>query len=280
MDIYRTPIGRLAFWISLVLVAVVCVAIASSADAQSGPAITVTPQSGVRPLTVTVTGTPCVDAGETPPPVRLVWQVEGNPSTEQVRIFLSEAGASWTTTLVLGVPNLGVNVVSATCVGPTDQALVTYPDQKVEVLPVPPSLTASPTSITVGETVTATANRCPDPELPRLGGGYFVRFTIEYLPPPSGTHPIYSQSTVVWTSESGDASVVRRALAELPEEFRTPILLCDLDEMPYREIAATLEIPLGTVRSRIARGRALLRRRLSTYAQELGYSLEEPGAAA
>ena len=70
------------------------------------------------------------------------------------------------------------------------------------------------------------------------------------------------------------------ALAELPEEFRTPILLCDLDEMPYREIAATLEIPLGTVRSRIARGRALLRRRLSTYAQELGYSLEEPGAAA
>ena len=52
--------------------------------------------------------------------------------------------------------------------------------------------------------------------------------------------------------------------------------------MPYREIASTLEIPLGTVRSRIARGRALLRRRLCAYAEELGYSieLEEEGGAA
>ena len=70
------------------------------------------------------------------------------------------------------------------------------------------------------------------------------------------------------------------ALGELPDDFRVPILLCDLDEMPYREIASHLQIPLGTVRSRIARGRALLRRRLSAYAQDLGYSLEDGGAAA
>ena len=45
--------------------------------------------------------------------------------------------------------------------------------------------------------------------------------------------------------------------------------------MPYREIARTLEIPLGTVRSRIARGRALLRHRLATYAEELGYRADD-----
>lgn len=72
---------------------------------------------------------------------------------------------------------------------------------------------------------------------------------------------------------------INEALAELPEEFRTPILLCDLEEMPYRTIADELEIPLGTVRSRIARGRAMLRRRLASYAAELGYHGEPDESA-
>lgn len=70
------------------------------------------------------------------------------------------------------------------------------------------------------------------------------------------------------------ADEVNAALGEIPEEFRIPILLCDLDEMPYREIARTLRIPLGTVRSRIARGRALLRQSLAAYAQANGFSPE------
>jgi len=74
------------------------------------------------------------------------------------------------------------------------------------------------------------------------------------------------------------ADEVNAALSELPVEFLEPILLCDLDEMPYREIARTLEIPLGTVRSRIARGRALLRQRLARYAAELGYRWEDIAA--
>jgi len=74
------------------------------------------------------------------------------------------------------------------------------------------------------------------------------------------------------------AEEVNAALGEIPEEFRIPILLCDLDEMPYREIARRLRIPLGTVRSRIARGRALLRQSLADYARANGYQAAEDAA--
>jgi RNA polymerase sigma-70 factor (ECF subfamily) len=53
------------------------------------------------------------------------------------------------------------------------------------------------------------------------------------------------------------------ALAELPEDFRAAVVLRDLCDLDYAEIADVLEIPPGTVRSRIARGRALLARHLA-----------------
>ena len=52
---------------------------------------------------------------------------------------------------------------------------------------------------------------------------------------------------------------IRRALDELPVEFRTAVVLCDVAGLPYQEIATSLGVPVGTVRSRIHRGRALLR---------------------
>ena len=55
---------------------------------------------------------------------------------------------------------------------------------------------------------------------------------------------------------------IDRALATLPEEFRAAVVLRDLCELDYAEIAAVLDIPAGTVRSRIARGRAALARAL------------------
>ena len=55
---------------------------------------------------------------------------------------------------------------------------------------------------------------------------------------------------------------VRRALEQVPEAFRTAVLLRDLQELSYDEIASVLDIPIGTVMSRIHRGRALLRRHL------------------
>jgi RNA polymerase sigma-70 factor (ECF subfamily) len=52
---------------------------------------------------------------------------------------------------------------------------------------------------------------------------------------------------------------IERALASLPPDFRAAVVLCDLEQLSYEEIAATLGVKLGTVRSRIHRGRALLR---------------------
>ena len=52
---------------------------------------------------------------------------------------------------------------------------------------------------------------------------------------------------------------VESALAALPPDFRAAVVLCDIEQLSYEEIAATLNVKLGTVRSRISRGRAMLR---------------------
>ncbi|MGH3241967.1 MAG: RNA polymerase sigma factor SigE [Spirillospora sp.] len=52
---------------------------------------------------------------------------------------------------------------------------------------------------------------------------------------------------------------IERALDDLPPEYRAAVVLCDIEGLSYEEIAATLNIKLGTVRSRIHRGRAQLR---------------------
>src|SRR5579863_1044658 len=53
--------------------------------------------------------------------------------------------------------------------------------------------------------------------------------------------------------------LIERALATLPSEYREALLLVDLHELNYHEIAEVLEIPLGTVKSRVSRGRMLMR---------------------
>ncbi len=60
------------------------------------------------------------------------------------------------------------------------------------------------------------------------------------------------------------------ALAALPDEFREAVILSDMHELSYKEIAESLGIPLGTVRSRIFRGRRLLRESLAEYARANG----------
>jgi RNA polymerase sigma-70 factor (ECF subfamily) len=54
------------------------------------------------------------------------------------------------------------------------------------------------------------------------------------------------------------------ALRGIPEAYQDIILLCDVEELTYKEIAAALTIPIGTVMSRLHRGRAMLRQRLSS----------------
>ncbi len=57
--------------------------------------------------------------------------------------------------------------------------------------------------------------------------------------------------------------VLTKALRDLPEVFREAVVLCDIEGLSYEEIAAALEINIGTVKSRIARGREELRRKLA-----------------
>lgn len=63
---------------------------------------------------------------------------------------------------------------------------------------------------------------------------------------------------------------LERALAALPEAYRVVVILSDLEELTYAEIATALEIPVGTVRSRLARGRCALQKRLWESAQAYG----------
>jgi RNA polymerase sigma-70 factor, ECF subfamily len=66
------------------------------------------------------------------------------------------------------------------------------------------------------------------------------------------------QESLVWGGET-----VERALGTVPEIFREAVLLRDVEELSYAEIAAALQVPQGTVMSRIHRGRALLRSALA-----------------
>jgi RNA polymerase sigma-70 factor (ECF subfamily) len=60
------------------------------------------------------------------------------------------------------------------------------------------------------------------------------------------------------------------AISDLPEQFRIIVILCDVEGMEYKEIAETLDIPIGTVRSRLARGRNILQKQLWHHAREAG----------
>jgi RNA polymerase sigma-70 factor (ECF subfamily) len=67
--------------------------------------------------------------------------------------------------------------------------------------------------------------------------------------------------------------VVEEALTHVSEPYRTAIILRDLEEMSYEEIADVLQVSLGTVKSRITRGRDALRKRLAVYVREVGPEL-------
>lgn len=62
------------------------------------------------------------------------------------------------------------------------------------------------------------------------------------------------------------------ALSRLPEDFRTVVMLCDVEGYTYEEIANMLDVPIGTIRSRLHRGRNLLKTELIEYAKQRGYT--------
>ncbi|MDP9452303.1 MAG: sigma-70 family RNA polymerase sigma factor [Actinomycetota bacterium] len=81
---------------------------------------------------------------------------------------------------------------------------------------------------------------------------------------PDDTHPLMATAEDVETTLAATTlpEEIQRALAALPEDFRVAVVLCDVVGLPYDEIASALGVPVGTVRSRIHRGRRSLRERL------------------
>lgn len=97
----------------------------------------------------------------------------------------------------------------------------------------------------------------------------------------------YQEVETYYNSEDVDASItpdlrvdavqdmigdeVSNALNSLAVDFRTVIILCDLEGFTYEEMAKILDIPIGTVRSRLHRARNLLKEKLKSYADSMGY---------
>jgi RNA polymerase sigma-70 factor, ECF subfamily len=85
------------------------------------------------------------------------------------------------------------------------------------------------------------------------------------------------QPFLLWWSNPEQAFLRRllredleRAVEGLPEDFRVVVTLCDVQGFSYREIAQTLQLPIGTVKSRLSRGRSLLQQALWEQAQDAG----------
>lgn len=68
---------------------------------------------------------------------------------------------------------------------------------------------------------------------------------------------------------------VSEAISALPEKFKSVIVLRDVQELPYEEIAEALRVPIGTVRSRLHRARVLLFAKLKDYARSRGFAVGE-----
>jgi len=86
-----------------------------------------------------------------------------------------------------------------------------------------------------------------------------------------GQHPFvgeYEDEEDLYFKMFGDE--VKEALSEIPEDFRMVVLLADLQDFAYKEIAEIMDCPIGTVMSRLYRGRRMLREELDGYAEDEG----------
>ncbi len=70
---------------------------------------------------------------------------------------------------------------------------------------------------------------------------------------------------------------ILQAIQDLPEEYRSAVVMSDLEGLPYAEIAEAMEVPVGTVKSRLFRGRRQLQKVLYDYAVEMGYVAARTG---
>jgi RNA polymerase sigma-70 factor (ECF subfamily) len=85
------------------------------------------------------------------------------------------------------------------------------------------------------------------------------------------SEPAYFADLHAETVQEMMGDEITAAIQSLPVDFRMIIILCDLEEFSYEEMAKILHIPIGTVRSRLHRARAVLKEKLVEYAKKKGY---------
>ncbi len=84
-----------------------------------------------------------------------------------------------------------------------------------------------------------------------------------------------SRSAELEAIDKMPSEVIKRALQELPEDFRMVVYYAVVDGLPYSEIAEIMDTPMGTVMSRLHRGKKLLKKLLADYARAEGYDVTE-----
>lgn len=102
----------------------------------------------------------------------------------------------------------------------------------------------------------------------------FLKSIRRRRPRPPADAPFDPESLPVSTSEETpfDGDRLQQALAELPDEFRLVLVMYYFEDYSYREMAEQLDLPLGTVMSRLSRAKAHLRRQLAPVAEEWGWN--------
>jgi RNA polymerase sigma-70 factor, ECF subfamily len=90
---------------------------------------------------------------------------------------------------------------------------------------------------------------------------------------------IASRSAELEAIDNLPSETIRKALHDIPDEFRMVVYYAVVDGLPYAEIAEIMETPIGTVMSRLHRGKKLLRKLLVDYAREEGYDVTSEGGS-
>ena len=85
--------------------------------------------------------------------------------------------------------------------------------------------------------------------------------------PAAGNSPFSAGPETLFLQDA-DRRLLQQCLAALPLEFRETLVLRELEGLSYREISAVLEVPIGTVMSRLARGRGLLQQQFTGHSEQ------------
>lgn len=103
--------------------------------------------------------------------------------------------------------------------------------------------------------------------------GLSAMATVSLHDEDEGSLPSTTQTPESLLLAHADERMIETALEQLPVHFREMILLCDVEEMSYQEIADTLAIPIGTVMSRLSRARRAMRHLLTQQMQGVSHGL-------